>query len=202
MSTSAPPKSFSYGDPRLPERFWAKVQTDGTCWVWTAARTEIGYAKYWQDGRALLGHRVCWEALVDAIPPDGVLDHICRQRACVFPGHLTVVTGQENTARGASITAQNAAKQYCDRGHPLFGDNVYTPPGAPTRRMCRTCVREAKRASYRRNPIPAMIRRDRMRDRRPDYNRDWKRDARKKNRPPSPWGNSPWGRKRRRPPPP
>ena len=47
---------------RFTERFWAKVNRDGTvpahcpelgpCWVWTAAVTKFGYSKFSVTGRA------------------------------------------------------------------------------------------------------------------------------------------------------
>lgn len=44
-----------------------------------------------------------------------VLDHICRNRACINPDHLEVVTSQVNVARGAPYRLRT----YCRRGHHM-----------------------------------------------------------------------------------
>jgi hypothetical protein len=68
------------------------------------------------------------------------LDHLCRNKACVNPAHLEPVTNRENVLRGVGLSAENARKTHCKRGHPLSGDNVVVSKGGRKRR-CVACER-------------------------------------------------------------
>lgn len=94
---------------------------------------------------------MAYEALLGPIPAGYVLDHTCRNRACVNVQHLEVVTNTENIRRGQSIPALNARKSHCKRGHELAGANLYrTPKG----RHCKACQHEnQKRWTARRKII-------------------------------------------------
>ncbi len=63
--------------------------------------------------------------VVGQIPSGLTLDHLCRVRNCVNPAHLEPVTHRENTLRGDGVTAINARKTSCHRGHPFAGENLY-----------------------------------------------------------------------------
>lgn len=131
------------------QRFWAKVEIGPGCWLWTAAgaRSGNGYGRFHRDGRLLLAHRVAYEWLVGSIPDGLELDHLCRVRACVNPGHLEPVTLRENILRGESPSARNAVKSECPQGHPYDEANTYVDRTG--RRHCRTCAKRRKAASWR-----------------------------------------------------
>lgn len=70
------------------------------CWIWRLSRNRDGYGVEW-DGKAMrLAHRVAYERENGAIPAGLTLDHLCRERSCVRPDHLEVVTQAENVRRG------------------------------------------------------------------------------------------------------
>lgn len=94
------------------ERFWEKVDTSAGplgCWPWTASGSRDGYGQFSADGRGVRAHRFAYELLVGPIPEGLQLDHLCRNPGCVNPAHLEPVTGWENTMRGNTPAAINAA---------------------------------------------------------------------------------------------
>ena len=99
-------------------RFWPKVAL-GDCWEWTAATTKTGYG-WFRPGPAgpITAHRFAWLALVGDIPPELEIDHLCRNRLCVNPDHLELVTHAENVARGASPRIRAWRQGTCQQGHP------------------------------------------------------------------------------------
>ncbi len=132
-----------------PARFWAKVDQSGDCWEWTAFRNQYGYGTYRLDGRQCMAHRVAYEMLVGPIPKGLEIDHLCRNRGCVNPAHMETVTGKVNTLRGVGITAVNAKKTHCPKGHEFTKENTRITPDR--KRVCRQCQRDASLAWYHKN---------------------------------------------------
>lgn len=133
--------------------FWAKVDRAGPvpaqrpdlgpCWVWTAATNRKGYGMFGDGERGSVGaHRWAWVQAHGPIPADLVPDHLCRNPPCVNPAHLELVTGGENSLRGNTFAAANAAKTHCKWGHALTPENSY---GYKGRRQCKTCARNRAR---------------------------------------------------------
>lgn len=123
----------------LPGRFWDKVISlaDG-CWQWTSSKTRDGYGTFHLDGKSRRAHRLAFMDLVGPIPDDLVLDHLCRNRACVNPAHLEPVTRLTNARRG-----QQAMATHCKSGHPFDEANTYVDPAG--KRNCRACNAAVKR---------------------------------------------------------
>lgn len=86
------------GRPKLPvdERFWSKVHKSEACWNWTDAPNNDGYGRLKIEGLHVLAHRLSWQLAGKDLPEGAILDHACRNRMCVNPDHLRVVTQYEN----------------------------------------------------------------------------------------------------------
>lgn len=125
--------------PSVIERFSSKYKVNNAgCWVWNAGKTDDGYGQfgvkpYWN----VRAHRWSYLYYRGRIPEDKQLDHLCRNRICVNPYHLEIVTAKENVRRGLSVTNKLRMQADCKRGHPLSGENLrMTSTG---NRACKIC---------------------------------------------------------------
>lgn len=122
-------------------KFWSKVLLGDGCWIWEGGYFPAGYGAY----NSVPAHRwIAQEYL--KWPPTGdgwVIDHICRNRACVRPSHLRRVTQAENVRNSARVEVT-----HCPQGHPYAGDNLIVYKGM---RSCRECKRRYQQAINRRN---------------------------------------------------
>lgn len=130
---------------KLSTRFWTKVDSSGDCWEWLADKTN-GYGRFViGNNKKVRAHRFAYERLVGEIPEGLVIDHLCRNRACVNPKHMEVVTNRENILRGEGLTAINARKTHCNRGHKFTSENT-RPNGVNGKgRKCRECANSKQR---------------------------------------------------------
>lgn len=130
--------------------FWARTDKQGAddCWEWTGARYLKGYGYFLIQGKQQRAHRFSYELHAGPIPGGLVIDHLCRNKRCVNPAHLEVVTNKENVLRGTSFAAQNSQKTHCPKGHPYSGDNLMLP--ARGGRLCRTCKNQNRVENRRR----------------------------------------------------
>lgn len=113
------------------------------CWRWTGScHPDNGYPRFWFDRHDdRLAHRIAYEWTGRKIPYGLTIDHLCRNRWCVNPDHLEVVTRGENNLRGNSPWAINKRKTHCLRGHQFSKENTYLYKGM---RHCRECSRIRK----------------------------------------------------------
>lgn len=116
---------------------WLNTEINGSCWLWLGGKRN-GYGRInWQKGSIKSVHRVSYELLRGSVPEGLVLDHLCRNRACINPSHLEPVTQQENVLRGEGLTAHRARQSVCIRGHPLMEVKI--------RRRCKICMHASQK---------------------------------------------------------
>lgn len=121
----------------------AHVQLKSSCWIFPLGGNGRGYSQVRWHGKKVYAHRLLFEALVNKIPHGMTIDHLCRRRNCANPAHLEVVTMRENVLRGDGLSALNAKKTCCKRGHPFTAANTRrVVHGA---RACRVCQRTSQR---------------------------------------------------------
>lgn len=138
----------------IEERFWDKVQKTPDCWVWTAA-TNYGYGVFGQKKpfkKTHKAHRFSFELANGPIPEGLVLDHLCRNRACVRPDHLEPVTLGENLLRGETGPGINARKTHCTFGHEFSPENTFLRAG---KRYCKMCTRARDRIRKPKKTTPS-----------------------------------------------
>jgi hypothetical protein len=128
-------------------KFMEKVSTDEAtgCMNWTGSMLHNGYGQVGWRGRLWTAHRAFWVFSGNADPGAMDLDHVCRNRCCINPAHLRVVTRSENLRAGFLARG-------CKNGHPFRSDDFSTvrrSDGTQELR-CKVCHRERnKRAKSR-----------------------------------------------------
>jgi hypothetical protein len=115
------------------------------CVLWTGALDRRGYGTF--DNQ--YAHRMAYVAERGPIPEGLVIDHLCRNHACVNVDHLEAVTAEENKRRGQSVPAVHARKMHCKVGHPYDEANTYLRPDNGNR-GCRACRAAAMKKFYER----------------------------------------------------
>lgn len=111
-------------------RFRAKYVVDRAgCWLWQGPLDKDGYGHLHFRRKRRSAHRVGWYSAHGEIPAGFVVDHVCGKRSCVNPSHLRLQTIRQNTLENSrSISAINAQKTHCSKGHPfdrLYGKQRY-----------------------------------------------------------------------------
>ena len=99
----------------LAERFWAKVDHMGECWLWTGGKSHDGYGHYRTDFGVERAHRVSWWLHFGPIKSGLMVLHKCDIPACVNPDHLFLgtradnATDREKKGRGGQVNGERNA---------------------------------------------------------------------------------------------
>jgi HNH endonuclease len=141
---------MGYTKPLLVE-FLDRIEKTPSCWNWLGTIDRDGYGRFMANGKLWTAHRFSFLAFRGKVDEGLTIDHLCRNRRCVNPGHLEPVSVRENTLRSPiAITAVNFRKTHCIHGHELSGDNLYMCKEKDGKRDRRNCVKCRQAASHRR----------------------------------------------------
>lgn len=92
-----------------------------------------GYKRATVHGKTDYAHRIMWQIWNSQKIPKGLeIDHTCRNKACINPHHLELVTHAENMRRTVN------KKTHCLHGHEFTDANTYWKVKGK-RRACRKC---------------------------------------------------------------
>ncbi|ADG98795.1 HNH endonuclease [Segniliparus rotundus DSM 44985] len=109
----------------------------GGCWISLYSTASHGYAQIgWQDRgfRAMTtAHRAAWVFFHGQIPLGMTVDHRCKNRRCVNPEHLRLLTNFENARR---TRGRDWPIGECAHGHP----NSLLRVAATGRTYCSACA--------------------------------------------------------------
>jgi hypothetical protein len=118
-------------------RFWSKVDKTSNCWNWTAF-THNGYGYMNQLKVPITAHRFAYMACIGPVPEGMELHHRCRNKQCVNPNHLQVVSRRDHEDSAPSLAR---ARTHCPSGHPYDAENTWVSRRSGYR-QCRTCNRD------------------------------------------------------------
>jgi hypothetical protein len=144
-----------YKEPvSILDRFLTNIiKNSNGCWDWTKSINSDGYGCFKYKGKNTKAHRVSLLLHGLIIPKGMFIDHICRNRKCVNPDHLRIVTPKQNALENSvSFSAINKLKTHCYKGHEFnFRNTSYMENG---HRHCKECqrLRSRRRRSERREP--------------------------------------------------
>ena len=142
---------------RVAQRAYERVEVDENgCWISTYSVASHGYAQIgWQDGgnrHVVLAHRAAWVHVNGQMPLGMTLDHTCKTRRCVNPGHLRLLSNIENARRTNGFDWPLGG---CRKGHSneeLMRVKRRTKSGEVRWGWtCRPCVRASQRRWVERN---------------------------------------------------
>ena len=108
--------------PHFDKRGVPKFDVDAAsgCWNWKGYIAPNGYGKVFWRGRMWVAHRIIYAVLIEEVRLGMDLDHLCRNRRCVNPGHLEPVSRSENAHRGRgcklSSAVVNEIRKRCAEG--------------------------------------------------------------------------------------
>ena len=134
---------------RVAERAATRYVVEGGCWVSTYSAASHGYAQIGWQCRAdnykqvVTAHRAAWVHHDGQQIPEGMtVDHTCKNRRCVNPDHLRVLSNYDNARR---TSGRDWPLGQCVNGHDdkhlIFADGG-------RRVRCSICRAEYQRRYY------------------------------------------------------
>lgn len=110
------------------------------CMEWVGAMLPNGYGQVGFRGKLWVAHRAFWVFMGKPDPGGFDLDHLCRNRKCINPDHLELVSRGDNLRRGFIARG-------CKNGHPYSPEDfsVVKRSNGIQELRCKVCHRERNR---------------------------------------------------------
>lgn len=141
--------------PKIYERLKSKTRIDEStgCWIWTGfvhtkrphpgnryGGTSIPAPGTPRAAKTMHAHRAMMWVIHGPLTPQQCVCHKCDVPTCINPDHLFIGSMKDNIwdsrRKGRHYESR---RDHCERGHPLFGENLWTCKDG--RRHCKTCSR-------------------------------------------------------------
>jgi hypothetical protein len=125
--------------PHTADSLLARTKKQGSCLIWQGATTTSGYGVSTYLGKQTTAHRIMYLIVYGNVDADRDVHHKCRNRGCINPEHLALVSHAEN------MTLDKDARDTCKAGHPWTDENTYVTfvkrkqGGIRPQRYCRVC---------------------------------------------------------------
>ena len=130
----------------LIERLLSSFMMNKDCWECAIIDEGTGYGRLHArqpKNKQVYAHREMYKLFTGDIPKRMQVDHHCRNRRCINPEHLELVTPKENLMRSDITHASiNKAKTKCINGHKFTKNNISRRRDRPNSRGCKTCLKE------------------------------------------------------------
>ena len=128
------------------------------CWisrysVMNAGYAQVGWSTSKSDGGTVLAHRAAWVYANGQVPIGVTIDHKCKERRCVNPDHLRLLSNEENARRNQGGDFPLGA---CAKGHPYSHQIEISRRNKMGERRrgktCGTCMKESRDRYVAKNP--------------------------------------------------
>jgi len=131
--------------------FLSKIEvSESGCWDWRGAKFVDGYGNHsFQVNNVKItraAHRWAYWKWKGEIPAGMEIHHKCRNRACVNPDHLELLTREDHRKLHPS-----KLQDVCKRGHSMADSYVDKTGKRIGRRCCRVCMLESVRRWQEKN---------------------------------------------------
>lgn len=135
---------------RINERmlFWLDrlLITEDGCALWPKP-SRGGYATAVIEGKSTLLHRLFFAQFRSSIPDGMQVHHTCRNKACLNPWHMELLTATEHRRlhypeRAAKL---NQTRTHCKYGHPFDSPD--------SRHRCSICRKRQSREAWARRKL-------------------------------------------------
>ena len=84
-------------------RFYSKIDANGMCHLWTAAKQRQGYGMFSVNGKSMPAHRFSYLLHKGNIAENMVVHQTCENNGCVNPEHLELQTKSQNKKSYSSV---------------------------------------------------------------------------------------------------
>lgn len=93
----------------VKERLLARHVVNGECWEWTGSAYPSGYGSISYEGNVIGTHQASHLVFIGEIPEGLYVDHRCRNRICINPEHLRLLTHKENMENRSEFSNVNSS---------------------------------------------------------------------------------------------